>query len=185
MGYSVCYVTPELDLMGFLTQMDSLGYEIEDHILSLRLGFVCFSPKLGERYVEKLLNADRVWKGQIIILDAFDQILRNDEKFETLFRQDKEEDISAYIMTFFRNVIRKGKCIVLTIDPTNLSDYALSPFRSAADVYLQLKTIDVGSETRKLIEVKRFSSMGKQVGDVIGFSVRADIGILIEARTIV
>ncbi len=185
MGNYVCYVTPELDLMSFLRQMKSLNYDMTDHILAHRFAFITFVPQPGGSYVEKLLNADRMWNGDVTIIDAFDQILRNDEKFETLFRQDKEEDISIQIVSFLRNLIRKEKTVVMTIDPTNLSEDALSPFRSVADVYLQLKMFDVGGEIRRMMEVRRFSGMGKQVGDSIGYSVRADVGIIIEARAVI
>lgn len=185
-GHHVCYGTPELDLMSFLEQMNSLNYDIEEHILTNKFSF--FNPtfdQTGENYVKKLLEAEKIWNGNVTIIDAFDQFLRNDQRFDSLVKQNKEEDISSDVVSFFRDLIRADKSIIITMDPSNLSKDALSPFRSVADVYFKLETIDVGGETRRSIDVKRFSGMGKQVGDTIGFSVRADIGIVIESREVV
>lgn len=43
----------------------------------------------------------------------------------------------------------------------------------------------IGRYQRRTIEVKRFAGMGKQVGNSIGFSVRAGIGIVVENRMVI
>ncbi len=184
-GYHVCYMTPELDLMSFLKQMDSLNYEIKEHFLENRFLFLSVSFSPGERYVQRLIEADRMWNGEITIIDAFDQILRNDREFDTLVKENKEDDLSSQVVSHFRDLIRADKTIIITIDPTNLSEDAMSPFRSVADVYFKLEAIDVGGERRTSLNVQRFSGMGSQVGDSIGYSVKANVGIVIESRTVV
>lgn len=184
-GYHVVYLTPELDLKAFLEQMDSLNYNAEDHLLDFKLLFLHVDIESGKGYVKRLMKAERMWNGDIIIMDAFDQILRNDERFETLIEQKQEEQIAHDLISFFRKAIASGKTVILLVDPTNLSREALSPFRSVADVYFELRMIDVGSQTRRLLNVKRFSGMGKQVGDSIGYSVRSGTGIVMEERGVV
>ncbi|MFW6385393.1 MAG: ATPase, partial [Halodesulfurarchaeum sp.] len=55
---------------------------------------------------------------------------------------------------------------------------------SIADVYLELIMAEVGNDVRRSMAVKRFAGMGQQVGDSIGFSVRAGTGIVIENRSV-
>jgi flagellar protein FlaH len=45
--------------------------------------------------------------------------------------------------------------------------------------------MEVGSEIRRSINVNRFAGGGEQVGCKIGFSVRAGVGIVVEARSVV
>jgi len=188
-GYRVTLVSTELTIRQFLTQMHSLGYKrIETHLLSERLLFL--HADLGKfkgkrELLKRMMEAKVMWKADVIIIDTFDAILRNDATFDALIRQDKGRSAALQIISFFRSMIGKGKTIVLTIDPTNLSEDVLSPFRAIADVYLEIEMIEVGNEIRRSINVNRFAGMGEQVGDKIGFSVRSGIGIVIEARAIV
>jgi flagellar protein FlaH len=51
-------------------------------------------------------------------------------------------------------------------------------------VFFELEMVEVGSDIRRQINVKRFAGMGEQVGDTIGFSVRSGTGIVIESRSV-
>ena len=81
-------------------------------------------------------------------------------------------------------MISMGKVIIITVDPSTVDDDTIDPFRSIADVFIELEMAEVGSETRRSISVKRFAGMGEQVGDSIGFSVRSGTGIVIESRSV-
>ncbi len=186
-GYPTAYLTPELDLDGFLKQMESLDYDITEALLDLRLLFLEIPIKSGQRYVDKLMDSEIIWQGDITIIDSFDRLLRNDAEFDSLFKAkgDEEKIISQRLITFLRKKITTGKTVILLVDPTNLSEEALAPFRSVADVYFELQIIDVGGSKRRSLEVKRFSGMGGQVGDSIGYSVRSGMGLAIESREVV
>lgn len=184
-GNTVCYQTHELDLMGFLEQMASLGYEMEKHLISNRLAFLGVSFRQENKYVEKLMDAKRMWNGDVTILDGFNHLLRNDIEFNELKEKNREKDLSSKIVSFLKQITRSDKTVMLTLDHTDLNEETLSPIRSVADVYLQLETVKVGGELQKTMDVKRFSGMGKQVGDSIGYSVKAGAGIVIESRGVV
>ncbi len=184
-GTTVCYLTHELDLMGFLDQMSSLEYDMESHLLSNKLAFLGVSFRQEDEYVEKLINAEKMWNGEVTILDGFNHLLRNDVEFKELKEKNREKDISSKIVSFLKKLTRSEKTVIITLDHTDLSEETLSPIRSVADVYLQLQTVKVGGELQKTMDVKRFSGMGKQVGDSIGYSVKAGAGIVIESRGVV
>jgi len=134
--------------------------------------------------LKRLMEAEKMWDADIVIIDTFDAILRNDPKFEALVRQNEERQAALEIISFFRDLVSKGKVIVLTVDPSTVDEEAIGPFRSIADVYLELQMAEVGNDVRRSIAVRRFAGMGEQVGDTIGYSVRSGTGIVIESRSV-
>jgi flagellar protein FlaH len=65
-----------------------------------------------------------------------------------------------------------------------VGEEAIGPFRSIADVFLELQMIEVGNDVRRNVSVRRFAGMGEQVGDTIGYSVRSGTGIVVESRSV-
>ncbi|QSG07039.1 ATPase domain-containing protein [Halapricum desulfuricans] len=194
-GYQVTTLSTELTVGSFLDQMHSLDYDMVEHVLDEHVLFLhadigdsnTFSDDDdGERMdlLKRLMDAEVMWESDVIIIDTFDAILRNDPKFEALVRKNEERQAALEIISFFRDVIAEGKVIVLTVDPSTLDEDAIGPFRSIADVFLELEMIEVGNDVRRQISVKRFAGMGEQVGDTIGYSVRSGTGIVIESRSV-
>jgi len=195
-GHTVTLLSTELTVGSFLEQMHSLDYGMVDHMLDENILFLhadigdsknTFSDEDdGDRMnlLKRLMEAEAMWESDVIIIDTFDAILRNDPKFEALVRQNEERQAALEIISYFRDVISQGKVIVLTVDPTTLEEEALGPFRSIADVFLELEMVEVGNDVRRQISVLRFAGMGEQVGDTIGYSVRSGTGIVIESRSV-
>lgn len=194
-GASVTYLSTELTIGSFLDQMNSLSYDMVQHLLDERLLFLHANLDSGGRLsgkdgserkqlLKRLMEAEVMWDADVIIIDTFDAILRNDPQFEALIRQNEERQAALEIISFFRDVISQGKVIVLTVDPSTLDEEAIGPFRAIADVFLHLQMIEVGNDVRRQISVKRFAGMGEQVGDIIGYSVRSGTGIVIESRSV-
>ncbi|AWB27876.1 ATPase domain-containing protein [Halococcoides cellulosivorans] len=195
-GHQVTYLSTEITVGGFLEQMHSLDYGMVQHLLDEQILFLHAdiadtntfqnSDEETERkeLLRRLMEAEAMWESDIILIDTFDAILRNDPKFEALIRQNDERQAALEIISFFRDVISRGKVIVLTVDPSTLAEEAIGPFRSIADVFLELEMVEVGNDVRRQISVKRFAGMGEQVGDSIGYSVRSGTGIVIESRSV-
>ena len=196
-GTSVTYLSTELTVGGFIDQMQSLEYGVVDHLLNEDLLFLEADIDTGgvlsgggdaenERMdlLSSLMDAEMMWQPEVIIIDTFDAILRNDPTFEALIRQNEERQAALEIISFFRDIISGGKVIVLTVDPSTVDEEAIGPFRAIADVFFELEMIEVGSDVRRQIAVKRFAGMGEQVGDSVGYSVRSGTGIVIENRSI-
>jgi flagellar protein FlaH len=195
-GNTVTMLSTELTVGSFLDQMNSLSYDMVDHILNEQCLFL--HAEVGDtdtltggdededrkQLLKRLMEAEVMWSTDVIIIDTFDAILRNDPKFEALVRQNEERQAALEIIGFFRDLISRGKVIVLTVDPSTLDEEAIGPFRSIADVFIELEMIEVGNDVRRQISVKRFAGMGEQVGDTIGYSVRSGTGIVIESRSV-
>jgi flagellar protein FlaH len=194
-GHTVTVLSTELTTRGFIDQMHSLSYDMVDHLLDENVLFLhadfdtggtLSEEGEGERkeLLRRLMDADTMWNSEVVIIDTFDAILRNDPKFEALIRQNEERQAALEIIGFFRDIISRGKVIVLTVDPSTVDEEAIGPFRSIADVFLELEMVEVGNDVRRQISVKRFAGMGQQVGDTIGYSVRSGTGIVIESRSV-
>jgi flagellar protein FlaH len=193
----VTYLSTELTVRGFIDQMYSLSYDVTRPLLDERILFLhadldtggsTFGGGGGKRerkeLLRRLMEAEVMWDTDVIVIDTFDAILRNDPMFEALVRNNEERQAALEIISFFRDIISRGKVVVLTVDPSAVDDEAIGPFRSIADVFIELQMIEVGNDVRRQISVKRFAGMGEQVGDVVGFSVRSGTGIVIESRSV-
>jgi flagellar protein FlaH len=194
-GTTVTMLSTELTVSGFIEQMYSLSYDITSHLLEERLLFLEANFDSGgalsgdddqdrKDLLKRLMDAQVMWEQDVIIIDTFDAILRNDPKFESLVRDDEGRQAALEIISFFRDQISRGKVIILTVDPSTVTEDAIGPFRSIADIFLELQMAEVGNEVRRSVAVKRFAGMGEQVGDNIGFSVRSGTGIVIESRSV-
>ncbi|MFP4626580.1 MAG: ATPase domain-containing protein [Natronomonas sp.] len=194
---TVTYLSTELTIGGFVDQMHSLSYDVVDHLLGERLLFLhadldssALQSGSGDNgssrreLLNRLMDAEAMWQADVIILDTFDAILRNDPKFEALVRQNEERQAALEVISFFRDLISNGKVVILTVDPSTVGEDAIGPFRAIADVFLELEMVEVGNDVRRQISVKRFAGMGEQVGDTVGYSVRAGTGIVIESRSV-
>ncbi|WP_152041395.1 ATPase domain-containing protein [Salinigranum salinum] len=193
-GITVTFISTELNVRGFLDQMHSLEYDMVKPLLNEEILYVHAELDSGgalsgqdrdrKELLRRLMEAETVWNGDVIIVDTFDAILRNDPQFEALVRQNEERQAALEIISFFRDITSQGKTIILTVDPTTVDEETMGPFRSIADVFIELEMVEVGNDVRRNIFVKRFAGMGEQVGDRIGFSVRSGIGIVIESRSV-
>lgn len=199
-GHTSTILSTELTVKGFIDQMDSLDYNMEGHMIhenvlflhadidttdALREGGIAEDEDQKRMALfKRMMDAETMWEPDAIFIDTFDAILRNDPNFEELVRQGEGRQGALEIIDFFRDIIADGHVIVLTVDPTTVNDEIMSPFRSIADIYLELQMVEVGNEVRRNISVQRFTGMGQQVGDTIGFSVRSGVGIVIESRSV-
>jgi flagellar protein FlaH len=191
---TVTLISTELSVRGFLDQMHSLEYPMVQPLLNEQILYLhaeldsggALSGQQRERkeLLRRLMEAEEVWNGDVIIIDTFDAILRNDPQFEALVRENEERQAALEIISFFREVTSRGKTVILTVDPTTVDEETMGPFRSIADVFIEIEMVEVGNDVRRNIFVKRFAGMGEQVGDRIGFSVRSGIGIVIESRSV-
>jgi len=102
-GHTVTFLSTELTVGSFLEQMNSLDYDMVDHMLDENILFLhadigesknTFSDDGGDDdrkdLLKRLMEAEVMWESDVIIIDTFDAILRNDPKFEALVRQNEE-----------------------------------------------------------------------------------------------
>lgn len=194
-GYSVTYVSPEMSTREFIEQMDSLSYNIEGHLLRENVLFLPADVDTEERLdsdnadrrrelITALMDAETMWRSDVIILDGFDALLNHDPRFDEV-RAESEGDLAMQnFLSFLDTLQSQGKTIILLANPNAVDEMTLRPLRSEADVYLDIGVTKVGQDMRKNLDVRRYSSMQNTVDDSIGYSVQPGVGIVIRTRTV-
>ncbi len=123
-NHSVTLLSTELTVRGFIDQMHSLSYGVEEHLLNERLLFLHADVDSGTRQItapsdsgdngqrkqllNRLMQAEAMWDADVVIIDTFDAILRNDPTFEALVRQNEERQAALEIISFFRDLVTQG-----------------------------------------------------------------------------
>jgi flagellar protein FlaH len=192
-GAHVGYVSTELTAPEFLAQMHSLSYDVVDDLLDERLLFLRADVDTQDRLagdpvrrelLDGLLAPGLLWRADVVIVDAFDAILRNDGRFADIAETGDGSRAMQNVVTALSQATTDGTTVVLTLDPSGLDDETLRPLRAVADCYFRLSATKVGQERRKSIEVLRFVGMENRVNDTVGFSVQPNRGIVVESRTV-
>jgi flagellar protein FlaH len=188
-SYDVSYLSTERPVGSFLDQTRSLSYDVTGALLDQDLlylfgdlsGFDDDPPPL----LTRLTSSRRLWETDVAIIDSLSDVLRYDPTFETLAEATSHGRAARKVLSFFRRLARTDRTVVLTVDPTGLAEETLEPFRSMADVLLELTVSPGNRNVRRTIDVKRFVGMGQRVEDSIGFSIRPGVGIVVENRHVV
>ncbi|WP_435362653.1 ATPase domain-containing protein [Haloarchaeobius sp. DYHT-AS-18] len=185
----VGYVSTELTAGEFIRQMHSLSYDVVDHLLSGKVLFLTAdvdTHRNGDRreLLSRLTQPSLLWQGDVIIVDAFSAFLRNDPTFDAITGVGDEDHKMESVLTYLQGMTKKGKSVVLTVDPEAVTEKALLPIRSVADVFLQIETETVGQAIRRTIRVRRFTNMRDPVDDTIGFNVQQGRGMTVVNRTV-
>jgi flagellar protein FlaH len=178
-GHTVTYISTELTTKGFLDQMNSLGYPSLDFLLERRLLFVPVYPLIGriiERkdFSKRLIENKALYENDIVIVDTFSSLVKDDI--------NTKNDLE--IISFFKKLAGKSKSFIVTIDPTELKDDLKMPFRASSDIYISLKTRQIGGNIEHSVYVNRFAGSKSHVGDMLGFRIEAGVGFIVDITTV-
>lgn len=193
-GTPTAVVSTELTAQEYINQMNSLSYDVVEHLLSDRLVFfhadVDTHVERGgreagtRRLLTRLFAPSPLWNGDVVVVDGFDAILRNDPRFDAVANRGEEDHAMQRAVSELRRRTAEGRTVVVTVNPATVTDRALQPLRDVSDVYMQLETSTVGQEIRQKALVRRFAGMKNPVDDTIGFAVQQGRGVVIESRTV-
>lgn len=185
--HTVTYISTELTTLNFIEQMYSLDYPIEESILQEKLIFIPVYTVLGYRspkddMLQRLLKARRMYRKDIIAVDAFSNLLKNWIKAlppGTDVTNKVEEAVY-----FFKLLNAQGKTVILTVEQGEVSEEVIQLLRSAADIYLSTRMDVVGNSVSRSVLVRRFARASRGVGDVINFRVEPKTGFIVEIKSV-
>lgn len=196
-GHSIGVVSTELTSLGFIQQMQSLQYSVEQAMLDNRLLFLPVYPLVSRRRVPtdllaRLRSADALYEKEVIVIDTFSKLLSDQLR---VFREAGESHSnlsaeSALLMEaeetlyHIKRLAAIGKTLIVTIEPQRMSEDLLMLFRDASDVHLSLDFTLVGNTAARRIVVNRFSRAANRFGDVIGYRVEPGVGLVIEIKSV-
>lgn len=185
---SITYVSTELTTAGYLHQMDSLKYDLQQALLDEKLVFIPVHPLLGARaprdqLLTRIAKARRMYEKDVVIFDTFSKFLADHLRAKG-GGFDATEQIEG-VLYLFKRLTSIDKTIILTFEEGQVPDEIASTFKEAADIYLQIKMEMAGASTSRQIVVHRMSRAPGRFGEVIGFRVEPGLGIVIEIKSVV
>lgn len=179
-GHTVTYISTELNLLGFLNQMNSLGYSIYDKIVSEDLLFLSLLPQIGQTVLKKnmifdLLTSKKVFENECVIVDLVsDFMVSNDITREDCFKISK----------LLTRIGTLGKTVILCADPELVNKNFLDMLRGNSDIYFFTEAKMVLGNMLRIINVNRFKMPAGDFNSAIPFKVLPGSGLSIEIASL-
>ncbi|NTV78054.1 MAG: ATPase [Clostridiales bacterium] len=176
---SVTLVSTQLTTKGFINQMYSLDYPIAPYLLNGTLLYIPVIPlvqaaKSRLDFVERLMSAEELFDKDVIIIDTISSLIKYSANIEK----------SLDLISFFKKLNGIGKVIILTIEPSQLSEEITSMFRSSCDIYITLKSRPMANEVKRTVVVNKFTGAKGPVGQMIGFRIEPKVGLVVEIASV-
>lgn len=164
---SVTYITTELNLTGFIQQMDSLNYKCTKDILDEKLLIVPMFPKLGNvklknTFMKDILTNEKLFENDVIVFDTLSFLLISDET---------GREGTFDLISFIKKINGMNKTIIFCVDPLQLHEKFLAVLRSVVDVYLKLEAKEVLGQLLRVVSIIRFRKSLAEVTPVFAFKV--------------
>ncbi len=178
-GFTATYISTETNTKPFMNQMQSLDYSVNEQIFDQDLKFVPVHPLLGrtcnrEEALSSLLTGKELYERNITIIDTL----------SALIEDNWLQNLPLEALSFLQKTCSKGKTLVLTMDPDEVEEDILTPYKSAADIYFHLDRRTIGGETERTITVRRFSTAKGRIQDVIKFRIEPNAGFVVDITQI-
>ena len=172
-GYRAVLFTTENTTRSLVTQMDSLGLHILDHLLLGRLRVYYVKPSeakahSNEAFATILRAIGRADKFPLIVVDSLTPMLSiaGDTDIMSYFERCK----------FYCD---QGRTIINVTHSYAMNNDLLIRLRSACDAHLRLMIEKIGDKLVKTLEVAKVRGAAQTTGNVITFEVEPEIGMKI------
>jgi len=172
-GYKAMVFTTENTIRSLVTQMDSLGLGILDHLLLGRLKIFpirqsTVQVKANLTFTTILETVEQFRDFDLIIIDALTPMLPVATDVEILHYFER-----------CKHVCDQGRTIVNVTHSYALDSGVLMRVKSASDAHLRLVIEKVGDKLVKTLEVAKVRGAASTTGNVITFDVEPSIGMKI------
>lgn len=177
---NVTFISTQMTTKGFINQMYSLDYPIGPYLLKNKLLYIPVHPlvkasKSRVDFAERLMGAEELFKNDIIIIDTISSLIKHSVS---------SDEKGLELMSFFKKISGVGKTLILTMDPSDLSEDIRSIFSSSSDVFISLRVKALGNEIKRTAVVNKFTGARAPVGSMIGFRIEPNVGLVVEIATV-
>ena len=179
-GYTVTYISTELNTQGFIEQMNSLTYYITNRLINDKLLFVPMFPFFGnteleENFMERLFEERKIFEKEIIIFDTLSYLIVHD---------NITNKRTFNVMQLLKKLNSLDKTIIFCADPEHLNERFLTMLRATSDIYFDLEIKMVLGNLLRIINVKRYKRSIEEVQPAIPFKVMPKVGLAIELASL-
>ena len=176
----ITYISSELNMLDYISQNESLDFDIKEYILDGCIFFVTMVPYFGkvnfdEDFLQRVLSSKKIFQSEIIIFDTLSYLLVKADAGNTQYLQ---------LINFFKNLIYLNKTIIFTINPQSIDKEFIELLEGVSDIFMEVVTSELSDEI-KTIKIKRFKRAKDFYNKNISFRVEPQKGILIEIGTLV
>ncbi len=174
-GLNVDLYTSENTSKSFLSQMESMSLDISDYFA---WGYLRIFPmhtigfEWGEAemqgILQRIINHIKNSKAQVIIIDSL-----------TLLTETTTQSDLLTFLTNCKNIVDKGKTILITLHTYAFEEDTLVRIRSICDAHLMMKRALVGQKYVMIMEVVKVRGARKTTGNIVSFEVHPGYGMKI------
>lgn len=174
---STTVATTELTTRGWLEQVNSLGYPLEDaansgdFTLLSRFGVISDEVE-GNVGIEDLLASEALQTADISIIDRASMILQH------------YEGTPDQLLSRLRTFCSEERSLMLLLDPDEISAEMLRTLSSSAEVVLEMKTSEIGGGLSRILAVTRFLRAAGPVQPRIGWRVEPTMGFIVDITAV-
>jgi len=174
---STTVATTELTTRGWLEQVNSLGYPLEDaansgvFTLLSRFGVISDEAE-GNVGIEDLLASEALQTAEISIIDRASMILQH------------YEGTPDQLLSRLRTFCSEERSLMLLLDPDEISGEMLRTLSSSAEVVLEMKTSEIGGGLSRILAVTRFLRAAGPVQPRIGWRVEPTMGFIVDITAV-
>lgn len=165
--------TSENTSRSLLRQMTSLNLDVTDFFLMGRLKVYAIpatsSGNEARSNLKVLLDhLPRRGDCDLVIIDSLTGLIVN----------LPDQDIFSFF-TDCKDLCDQGKTVTLVVHSYVFNESMLSRIRSICDAHLRLRTMEVGDQLVKMLEVAKIRGADKSTGNIISFDVEPGLGMRI------
>ena len=170
-------VTTELTTRGWLEQVNSLGYPLEDAAnqgkFTLLSRFGVISDEVEEDVgIDDLLTSEALGNADISIVDRASMLLQT------------HEDSPDQLLSRLRTFCSENRSLMLLIDPDEISSDMMRILSASAEVVLEMKTSEIGGGLSRILAVTRFLRAAGPVQPRIGWRVEPSMGFIVDITAV-
>ena len=173
---SVSYISTELSVTSFITQMTALGYDVREQVLNQKLKFVSlfsqmYQVSMNQDVLSLILGKKEIVDSDFIIFDSLDDIL---------FGADCSDAVVFDFITFLRKLTASDKTILFCIDKEKVNTKLYERIRNSCEIYFYLFEKQIYDNTAKVLKVMRFQGASEDFESELAFKVRPKMGVIID-----
>ncbi len=174
--HTISYISTELNVAGFMNQMNSLGYNIKQQFIKKQVKFISLYPSLGsfkfeDNLIEKIIEEPEIFDSDVIVVDRLGELL---------LKKNMQLSDCYKLMDFFQKLTSTGKTVIICSDPNDTEEVFTRVIRGVSDLYVSMEEKVQYGNKMNLIKIVRYTAAPGEIEQEMAFKVRAGIGIVIE-----
>jgi flagellar protein FlaH len=174
-GLNVDIFSTEMTTKSFLSQMEAMSLDVSEYfawgyvrLFPLHMVGFKWSKEEMDGILQHVVEHIRNSKAQVHIIDSL-----------TMFTEYTSQSAVLTFLTNCKNLVDKGKTILITLHTYAFEEDTLIRIRSICDAHLMMKKSLIGDKYVMVMEVVKVRGARKTTGNLVSFEVHPGYGMKI------